>query len=80
MCTTMMVLTTIALILRQRFSNKIKPLPTHTAIANTMWLQHHGARQHLSLQLRANKQEKSIFVFFLVFFECMHVLHPADLS
>uniref|UniRef100_A0A3P8T6P9 Uncharacterized protein n=1 Tax=Amphiprion percula TaxID=161767 RepID=A0A3P8T6P9_AMPPE len=25
MCTTMMVLTTIALILRQRFSNKIKP-------------------------------------------------------
>uniref|UniRef100_A0A3Q3KDN8 Uncharacterized protein n=1 Tax=Monopterus albus TaxID=43700 RepID=A0A3Q3KDN8_MONAL len=28
MCTTMMVLTTIALILRQRFSNKIKP--SHT--------------------------------------------------
>uniref|UniRef100_A0A3P9BMR0 Uncharacterized protein n=1 Tax=Maylandia zebra TaxID=106582 RepID=A0A3P9BMR0_9CICH len=26
MCTTMMVLTTIALILRQRFSNKIKPV------------------------------------------------------
>uniref|UniRef100_A0A3B4Y3A4 Uncharacterized protein n=1 Tax=Seriola lalandi dorsalis TaxID=1841481 RepID=A0A3B4Y3A4_SERLL len=25
MCTTMVVLTTIALILRQRFSNKIKP-------------------------------------------------------
>uniref|UniRef100_A0A667XI75 Uncharacterized protein n=1 Tax=Myripristis murdjan TaxID=586833 RepID=A0A667XI75_9TELE len=25
MCTTMMVLTTIALILRQRFSNRIKP-------------------------------------------------------
>uniref|UniRef100_A0A3Q2TF35 Uncharacterized protein n=1 Tax=Fundulus heteroclitus TaxID=8078 RepID=A0A3Q2TF35_FUNHE len=25
MCTTMMVLTTIAVILRQRFSNKIKP-------------------------------------------------------
>uniref|UniRef100_A0A3B3YWY3 Uncharacterized protein n=1 Tax=Poecilia mexicana TaxID=48701 RepID=A0A3B3YWY3_9TELE len=25
MCTTMMVLTTIAIILRQRFSNKIKP-------------------------------------------------------
>uniref|UniRef100_A0A3B5R290 Uncharacterized protein n=1 Tax=Xiphophorus maculatus TaxID=8083 RepID=A0A3B5R290_XIPMA len=26
MCTTMMVLTTIAVILRQRFSNKIKPM------------------------------------------------------
>uniref|UniRef100_A0A3P9KQA8 Uncharacterized protein n=1 Tax=Oryzias latipes TaxID=8090 RepID=A0A3P9KQA8_ORYLA len=28
MCTTMMVLTTIALILRQMFSNKIKPEPS----------------------------------------------------
>uniref|UniRef100_A0A8C6P8G2 Uncharacterized protein n=1 Tax=Nothobranchius furzeri TaxID=105023 RepID=A0A8C6P8G2_NOTFU len=33
MCTTMMVLTTIALILRQRFSNKIQPTLCYSSLA-----------------------------------------------